>query len=146
MECLKRINKMWNSDTLFLRDSLLVPSPQTENHLEAISKLVLENETNGESVFPTLEASCSQFPSALFSPVSLDSHLLRPKATLERTNSASSASNTSIDCDKSIQDYLGSIDNQIKEAKSRAQTLQKSRFNYKHYIILFNTYWIIFSL
>ena len=135
MECLKRINKMWNSDTLFLRSSLLVPSPQhyssTENHLEAISKLVLENEINGGTV-PTLEASCSQqqqlFPNSnnhtLFSPVSLDSVQLQAKTS---SPASLASSNTSIDCDKSIQDYLGSIDNQIKEAKSRAQTLQKSR-------------------
>ena len=47
---------------------------------------------------------------------------------LARTSSASSASSTSIDYDKNIHDYLGDIDSQIKEAKSKAQKLQKTRY------------------
>ena len=33
-----------------------------------------------------------------------------------------------IDYDKNIHDYLGDIDSQIKEAKSKAQKLQKTRY------------------
>ncbi|EFX72443.1 hypothetical protein DAPPUDRAFT_308236 [Daphnia pulex] len=124
MEHIKRINKMWTSDTLFLRETLLVPCPAEDfpAGTEAFARLMIENETNG-TVFPTLDASCTEIPS-VFSEVSLRSMKNNPE--LARTSSASSASSTSIDCDKNIHDYLGDIDSQIKEAKSKAQKLQKT--------------------
>ncbi|XP_046639191.1 nuclear envelope integral membrane protein 1-like isoform X3 [Daphnia pulicaria] len=127
MEHIKRINKMWTSDTLFLRETLLVPCPAEDfpAGTEAFARLMIENETNG-TVFPTLDASCTEIPS-VFSEVSLRSMKNNPE--LARTSSASSASSTSIDCDKNIHDYLGDIDSQIKEAKSKAQKLQKTRLD-----------------
>jgi hypothetical protein len=124
MEHIKRINKMWTSDTLFLRETLLVPCPAEDlpAGTEAFARLIIENETNG-TVFPTLDASCSEIPS-VFSEVSL--RPMKNNPVLARTSSASSASSTSIDCDKNI--HLGDIDSQIKEAKSKAQKLQKTRY------------------
>lgn len=115
---------MWTSDTLFLRETLLVPCPAEDlpAGTEAFARLMIENETNG---FPTLDASCTEIPS-VFSEVSLRS--MKNKPELARTSSASSASSTSVDCDKNIHDYLGDIDSQIKEAKSKAQKLQKTRY------------------
>lgn len=128
MEFLKRVNKMWTSDTLFLRDTLLVPCPVEDLTLGAngITRLVLEDETN-RSVFPTLDTSCAEI-SPVFPEVSLSCMALQKKSDLARTSSTSSTSSTSIDYDKSIHDYLGDIDSQIKEAKSIAHKLQKSRY------------------
>nr|SVE74447.1 EOG090X0DPX [Daphnia barbata] len=124
MEYIKRINKMWTSDTLFLREILLVPCPLDDvtANSNAFTALTLENETNG-TAFPTLDASCTEVPS-VFPEVSLRS--MKNQPDLARTSSASSASSTSIDYDKSIHDYLGDIDSQIKEAKSKANKLQKT--------------------
>nr|SVE75392.1 EOG090X0DPX [Daphnia dolichocephala] len=124
MEYIKRINKMWTSDTLFLRETLLVPCPLEDitASSNALTTLTMENETNG-TVFPTLDTSCTEF-SSVFPEVSLRS--MKNKPDLARTSSASSASSTSIDYDKSIHDYLGDIDSQIKEAKSKANKLQKT--------------------
>ena len=126
MEYIKRIKKMWTSDTLFLRETLLVPCPADDlpTGTEAFARLMIENETNG-TAFPTLDVSCTEIPS-VFSEVSL--RFMKNRPELARTSSASSASSTSIDYDKNIHDYLGDIDSQIKEAKSKAQKLQKTRY------------------
>lgn len=128
MEYLKRINKLWTSDTLFLRETLLVPCPVEDVKLgaDAITRLVLEDETN-RTVYPTLDTSCAEI-APVFPEVSLSSMNLQKKTELARTSSASSSSSTSIDYDKSIHDYLGDIDSQIKEAKSKAHKLQKTRY------------------
>nr|SVE70688.1 EOG090X0DPX [Daphnia similis]SVE71314.1 EOG090X0DPX [Daphnia similis]SVE71948.1 EOG090X0DPX [Daphnia similis]SVE72573.1 EOG090X0DPX [Daphnia similis] len=124
MEHIKRINKMWTSDTLFLRETLLVPCPMEDISagMNTFATLIIENETNG-TVVPTLDTSCTEVPS-FFPEVSLRS--VKSKPDLARTSSASSASSSSIDYDKSIHDYLGDIDSQIKEAKSKAHKLQKT--------------------
>lgn len=115
---------MWTNDTLFLRDYILVPSPIDESKLEPkIATLVLEDSYQTNGTHP-LDQACSQlFPELTLGPAAAQS-----KSSLARTNSSSSTSVTSIDCEKSIQDYLGSIDNQIKEAKNKAQNLQKTRY------------------
>nr|CAG4642046.1 EOG090X0DPX [Eurycercus lamellatus] len=116
MEYIKRINKMWTSDTLFLHDSLLVPSPEQQQN--SFTKLMMEDEVNGTSV-ATLEASCSEILSHSLNVITLGS-----KTSLGRTNSSNSTESPATDT--SIHDYLGSIDSQIEEAKSRAQALQKT--------------------
>ncbi len=128
MEYIKRVNKMWTSDTLFLRESILVPCPAEDAKVDTdgFARLMIENETNG-TVFPTLDASCTEIP-PVFPEISLSSMNLQKKTDLARTSSASSSSSTSIDYDKSIHDYLGDIDSQIKEAKSKAHKLQKTRY------------------
>lgn len=130
MEYIKRINKMWTSDTLFLRETILVPCPAEDTQIGAdgFTTLVIENETNGTS-FPTLDVSCSEIP-LVFPEVRLSSLNLQKKTSLAKTNSTSSTSSTSIDFDKSIHDYLGDIDSQIKEATSKAHKLQKTRYLY----------------
>lgn len=86
-----------------------------------IATLVLDDSQQTNGAHP-LDQACSQlFPELTLGPT-------QSKSSLARTNSSSSASNTSVDCEKSIHDYLGSIDSQIKEAKSKAQSLQKSRY------------------
>ncbi|XP_057375943.1 lysM and putative peptidoglycan-binding domain-containing protein 2-like [Daphnia carinata] len=141
MEYIKRINKMWTSDTLFLRETLLVPCPMEDISagMNAFATLMIENETNG-TVFPTLDASCTEIP-PVFPEVSLSSINLQMKTDLARTSSASSSSSTSIDYDKSIHDYLGDIDSQIKEAKSKAQKLQKTSDVLKSHPDVNNSSW-----
>ena len=118
---------MWTSDSLFLRETILVPVEDAKVDTEAFARLMIENETNG-TVFPTLDASCTEIP-AVFPEISLSSINIQKKTELgPRTSSASSNSSTSIDYDKSIHDYLGDIDGQIKEAKSKAHKLQKTRY------------------
>nr|CAG4646577.1 EOG090X0DPX [Macrothrix elegans] len=125
VEFLKRINKMWTSDTLFLRETILVPSPIDDFKSETpVARLVVENETNGSESTPSLDASSWETRTS-FPEISLSSITIQPKTSLARASSSSSTSSSSIDCDASIQDYLGSIDSQIKEAKSKAQKLQK---------------------
>lgn len=127
MEYIKRINKMWTSDSLFLRESILVPVEDVKVDTDGFARLMIENETNG-TVFPILDATCTEIP-PVFPEVSLSSMNLQKKTDLgPRTSSASSNSSTSIDCEKSIHDYLGDIDSQIKEAKSKAHKLQKTRY------------------
>nr|CAG4648250.1 EOG090X0DPX [Moina brachiata]SVE93266.1 EOG090X0DPX [Moina brachiata] len=122
VEYIKRINKMWTNDTLFLREYILVPSPINEPKLEPqIATLVLDDSQQTNGLHP-LDQACNQ----LFPELTLGTAAAQSKSSLARTNSSSSASNTSVDCEKSIHDYLGSIDNQIKEAKSKAQSLQNS--------------------
>nr|CAG4649689.1 EOG090X0DPX [Scapholeberis mucronata]SVE93885.1 EOG090X0DPX [Scapholeberis mucronata] len=122
MEYIKRINKMWTSDTLFLRETILVPNPVEPLKFGDIDRL--GDQMNG-TVFPTLDISCAEM-SPVFPEVSLSSTNYQKKLELGRTSSASSTSSTSADCEKSIQDYLGSIDSQIKEAKSKAHKLLKT--------------------
>ena len=131
MEYIKRINKMWTSDTLFLRETLLVPSPldPLRNGAENVDGLLSEDGMNGTG-FPTLDVSCEAIR-PVFPELSLRSTNFQKKLELIRTSSASSTSSTSIDCEKSLQDYLGSIDSQIKEAKSKAHKLQKTRYEYQ---------------
>lgn len=124
VEYIKRINKMWTNDTLFLREYILVPSPINEPKIEPqIATLVFDDSQPTNGLHP-LDLACNQ----LFPELTLGTAAAQSKSGLVRTNSSSSANNTSVDCEKSIHDYLGSIDSQIKEAKSKAQSLQNSRY------------------
>lgn len=96
---------MWNSDMLFLRETLLVPSPDSRS---------------GLSDTAVLEASCSEVL-----PLGIDSIKLVPKVSQSVTPSDSNGTSTA---DQSLQDYLGGIDSQIEVAKSKAQKLQKTRY------------------
>lgn len=96
--------------------------PSTEAVQDQRSSLFLvEDEVNG-TAFPTLEASCSE----VHLTESLNALTLRPTTSL--TSTSSSSSNDVPIPDTSLQDYLGSIDSQINEAKSKAQALQKTRY------------------
>ena len=94
MEYLKRVNKLWTSDTLFLREYLLVPLPAGDcgTNLEhgTVATLVVDDR-------------------------------------LTSTSAHAPATPVSDGADRSVKDYLGSIDEQIEEAKSKAQKLTKSR-------------------
>nr|CAG4642805.1 EOG090X0DPX [Evadne anonyx] len=110
MEYIKRINKMWTNDTLFLREYLYVPC-FTEVSEVNDQKLVALDASS---------ASCLVEASATF-PKNVDT-ISFP----ESKGSSAVKTPRNGDCEKSVEEYLGSMDNQIKEAKSRARTLQKT--------------------
>ena len=112
MEYIKRINKMWTNDTLFLREYLYVP---------CIAEVCEVNDQE-RVTSDASSGSCSVGASAVF-PEKLNS-ISFP----EDKGSSAVRRPRNGDCEKSVEEYLGSMDNQIKEAKSRARTLQKTRF------------------
>lgn len=109
MEYIKRINKMWTNDTLFLREYLYVPC-----FLEA-SEVNDRNSVAADGPSVSCRSKTSSFPESL-NAVSISEN---------KGNSEFNGSRNS-DYEKSVQEYLGSMDSQIKEAKSRAHTLQKT--------------------
>jgi hypothetical protein len=131
MEHIKRINKMWSNDTLFLREYLTVPAPPEEGeaHLNSgVATLVIENETDPLSNGFSYGNGHRPTNSTSMDSVSLNAITSAPiRSQHSRTQSMGRACSSTQDTDKSIQDYLGSIDLQIEQAKSRVQNLQKNR-------------------
>lgn len=82
----------------------------------------MEDEVNGTFSSPTLEASCIQLL-----PESLNAITLHSKEEVH--GNATSNNQSPAAADTSIHEYLGSIDSQIEEAKTRAEELQKTRYN-----------------
>lgn len=117
VEYLKRINKLWSNDALCLREHLLVPSQEAPK--DRVTRLVMEDEVNGTFSSPTLEASCIQLL-----PESLNAITLHSKEEVH--GNATSNNQSPAAADTSIHEYLGSIDSQIEEAKTRAEELQKT--------------------
>lgn len=115
---MKRINKLWSNDALCLRENLLVPSHEAPK--DRVTRLVMEDEVNGTFSSPTLEASCIQLL-----PESLNAITLQSKEDVH--GNATSNNQSPAAADTSIHEYLGSIDSQIEEAKTRAEELQKTR-------------------
>lgn len=111
MEYIKRINKMWTNDTLFLREYLYVPCFADTSEVSDQKSTTID-----ASSISCLDEASANFPESLYS------------ATLPEEKKISEARIVGkyIDCEKSVKEYLGSMDSQIKEAKSRARTLQKT--------------------
>jgi len=128
MEYIKRINKMWTNDTLFLREYLYVPC-----FLEA-SEVNDRNSVAADGPSVSCRSKTSSFPESL-NAVSISEN---------KGNSEFNGSRNS-DYEKSVQEYLGSMDSQIKEAKSRAHTLQKTRYIHIQLIVYYHQLFTYYS-
>jgi len=114
MEYIKRINKMWTNDMLFLREYLCVPcfAETGEGQSNCHQELVLIDGFD--------DGGSSASSRAEISPMFTGSLNTGNSATAVPVKGAENG-----DCEKSVKEYLGSMDDQIKEAKSRARTLKK---------------------
>ena len=124
MEHLKRINKLWTSDTLFLREFLMVPSLDEVEEAKdgsSIAQLVLEKDVKANSLPDVLHESLTSSSSSgtCSRP---GSAILQASAGYDGTSPTVSTAS-----EKSLHDYLGDLDLQINEARSKAQKLQNSR-------------------
>nr|CAG4650489.1 EOG090X0DPX [Sida crystallina] len=114
VENIKRINKMWSNDTLFLRDFLLVPAPSEEAEFSSNGSIT----GSGQGLVLTSSDTRGEMKSR---------SAAAPKGKFQHSRAMSMDSDAIVtDSVKSIQDYLGNIDSRIKEAKTKAQKLQNS--------------------
>jgi len=94
MENVKRINKLWSADGLFLREYLLVPAPTGDDD---------GDDDDDDGAGAVADAATPQPP---------------PPAAAERRGDVE---------ERSVRDYLGSLDDRIEAVKLRAQKLHNIR-------------------
>ncbi|KAG8224748.1 hypothetical protein J437_LFUL005317 [Ladona fulva] len=122
MEQIRRVNRLWASDSLFLRENLLIPvtslSPGQDDFVSP------DSEACGNSPL-----SPSDF-SALSSSEDISSPILRECEAASIGKSKDSQENVKACCissdEKSVLEFLGEIDNSIAQTKNMVKRIQGS--------------------
>ncbi|XP_046397597.1 lysM and putative peptidoglycan-binding domain-containing protein 2 [Ischnura elegans] len=112
MEQIRRINRLWASDSLFLRENLLIPTP---DHQRELSTPELEAALASPLSSFEFLASASQDPAT--------SPIMRECVASESQENVSAQRTED---EKSVLQFLGEIDNSIAHTKNMVKKIQVS--------------------
>nr|CAG4644308.1 EOG090X0DPX [Lepidurus arcticus] len=117
MEHIKRFNRLWTNDSLFLRESLKIP----------VSEDFRDKEANFRSTIPSTSQE---------SPTHIGNH---NSSIVEGCDNSFSSQNTIMGTDSNLKDFLGRMDSSIEQGKLTAEKLQDINFDLISVLFIFSS-------